>query len=110
MIFNSLAGSRPGSGSRRADHRHETLRPLGIKPTQINLVMNDTLQPELRSFRRQPLQRVHRQRNQGRLRMLLNAMKKPDGTYRTYDEMVAEKIPLRYDGKWVAVCLHGVQQ
>ena len=25
-----------------------------------------------------------------------------DGTYRTYDEMVAEKIPLRYDGKWVA--------
>jgi len=34
--------------------------------------------------------------------MLLNAMRKADGTYRTYDEMVAEKIPLRYDGKWVA--------
>ena len=34
--------------------------------------------------------------------MLLNAMKKPDGSYRTYAEMVAENIPLRYDGKWVA--------
>jgi aldehyde oxidoreductase len=34
--------------------------------------------------------------------MLLNAMRKPDGTYRTYAEMVAEKIPLAYDGKWVA--------
>jgi len=33
--------------------------------------------------------------------MLLNAMKKPNGSYRTYKEMVAENIPLRYDGKWV---------
>ena len=28
---------------------------------------------------------------------MLNAMRKPDGTYRTYDEMVAEGLPLRYD-------------
>ena len=34
--------------------------------------------------------------------MLVNAMKKADGTYRTYDEMKAENIPLRYDGKWCA--------
>ena len=34
--------------------------------------------------------------------MLLNAMRKPNGTYRTFDEMVAEKIPLRYNGKWAA--------
>jgi aldehyde oxidoreductase len=34
--------------------------------------------------------------------MLVNAMKKPDGTFRTYEEMVAEKIPLRYSGKWTA--------
>jgi aldehyde oxidoreductase len=33
--------------------------------------------------------------------MLLNAMQKRDGTFRTYKEMVAENIPLRYDGKWV---------
>jgi aldehyde oxidoreductase len=34
--------------------------------------------------------------------MLVNAMKRPDGTFRKYDEMVAEKIPLRYSGKWTA--------
>jgi aldehyde oxidoreductase len=34
--------------------------------------------------------------------MLLNAMRKKDGSFRSYDEMVAEKIPLRYNGKWVA--------
>jgi aldehyde oxidoreductase len=29
---------------------------------------------------------------------LMTAMRKPDGTYRTYDEMVAEGIPVRYKG------------
>ena len=29
-------------------------------------------------------------------------MRKPDGTFRTYDEMVAEKLPLKYTGKWAA--------
>ena len=27
-----------------------------------------------------------------------------DGTYRTYDEMVAEGKPVKYDGKWTAPC------
>ena len=31
---------------------------------------------------------------------LKNAMRKPDGTYRTYEEMVAEGIPLRYDAQY----------
>jgi len=34
--------------------------------------------------------------------MLMNAMRKSDGTYRTYDEMKAENLPLRYNGKWTA--------
>jgi aldehyde oxidoreductase len=34
--------------------------------------------------------------------MLLNAMRKSGGKFRSYGEMVTEKIPLRYDGKWVA--------
>ncbi len=33
---------------------------------------------------------------------LANAMRKEDGTYRTYDEMVAEDIPTRYEGNWTA--------
>jgi aldehyde oxidoreductase len=31
-------------------------------------------------------------------------MKKEDGTYRTYDEMVAEGLQLKYTGKWTAPC------
>jgi aldehyde oxidoreductase len=33
---------------------------------------------------------------------LANAMRKDDGSYRTYDEMVAEGIPTRYNGDWTA--------
>lgn len=31
-------------------------------------------------------------------RMLVDAMRKPDGSYRTYREMVAEGIPTEYQG------------
>jgi aldehyde oxidoreductase len=33
---------------------------------------------------------------------LIKAMSKPGGGFRSYDEMVAEKLPLRYNGKWTA--------
>jgi aldehyde oxidoreductase len=33
---------------------------------------------------------------------LLGGMCKPDGSFRTYEEMVAEDLPLRYAGKWAA--------
>ena len=33
---------------------------------------------------------------------LANAMRKEDGTYRTYDEMIKEGIPTRYQGDWEA--------
>jgi aldehyde oxidoreductase len=33
---------------------------------------------------------------------LANTMRKADGTYRTYDEMVKENIPTKYEGNWVA--------
>lgn len=33
---------------------------------------------------------------------LANAMRKEDGTYRTYQEMIDEGIPTRYEGNWAA--------
>lgn len=39
---------------------------------------------------------------------LLNAMRKPDGTYRTYDEMVAEGIPTKYVGRYSSVGMPGI--
>jgi len=35
-------------------------------------------------------------------RMLVNAMKREDGTFRDYDAMIAENIPVFYEGTWVA--------
>jgi aldehyde oxidoreductase len=36
--------------------------------------------------------------------MLLDGMKKADGTYRTYNEMKADGIPTKYLGKWTTPC------
>jgi aldehyde oxidoreductase len=33
--------------------------------------------------------------------MLMNAMRKPDGTYRTYAEMIAEGIPTKYEAQYL---------
>lgn len=33
---------------------------------------------------------------------LMKAMEKEDGSYRTYDEMISEGLPVKYDGKWIA--------
>ncbi len=82
---------------------HEGLRPLGIAPDKIKLVMNDTaLTPNSGPAGGSRSQVVTGQAVRTGAEMLVNAMKKPDGTFRTYDEMVAENIPLKYSGKWVA--------
>jgi aldehyde oxidoreductase len=81
---------------------HETLRPLGLKPEQVKLVLNTTDEPNSgpSGGSRQNVFTGNAIKVAGE--MLLNALRKPDGTYRTYAEAVADKIPLRYDGKWVS--------
>ncbi len=82
---------------------HEALRPLGIGPEKIALIMNDTaVTPNSGPAGGSRSQVVTGQAVRVGCEMLLNAMKKSDGSFRTYDEMVAEKIPLRYSGKWTA--------
>ncbi|MBM7855081.1 aldehyde oxidoreductase [Desulfohalotomaculum tongense] len=84
---------------------HEALRPLGIKPEQIKLILNDmSVCPNGGPAGGSRSQVVVGNAIKAGCELLLNAMKKDDGTYRTYDEMVAENIPLRYDGKWAAPC------
>ncbi|MGE4485897.1 MAG: molybdopterin-dependent aldehyde oxidoreductase [Oscillospiraceae bacterium] len=79
---------------------HEALRPLGLRPDQIKLVMNDTAITPATG----PASGSRSHYMVGRATInaandLIAAMKKPDGTFRTYDEMVAEGIPTRYEGK-----------
>ncbi|MFZ5969230.1 MAG: molybdopterin-dependent aldehyde oxidoreductase [Bacillota bacterium] len=84
-------------------YAYEALRPLGLKPEQIKLVMNDmefTPNSGPSGGSRQNV--VTGNAIVVGCQNLLAALKKADGTYRTYDEMVAEGIPLRYEGKWTS--------
>ncbi|HWQ79472.1 MAG TPA: molybdopterin cofactor-binding domain-containing protein [Anaerovoracaceae bacterium] len=78
---------------------HEALRPMGIKPEQIRLVMNDTA---ITPFTGPAAgSRSHYMAGKATIDgadKLMSAMKKPDGTYRTYEEMIKEGIPTKYRG------------
>ncbi|MGO8877964.1 MAG: molybdopterin-dependent aldehyde oxidoreductase [Desulfomonilaceae bacterium] len=82
---------------------HEGLRPLGISADKIKLVMNDTaLVPNSGPSGGSRQQVMTGNAIKVGCEMLVNAMRKSDGTFRTYDEMKAENIPLKYSGKWTA--------
>jgi aldehyde oxidoreductase len=84
---------------------HETLKPLGIKPEQIKLIMNNMqLTPNSGPAGGSRSNVLVGNAIKVGCENLLSAMKKADGTFRTYDEMVAEGLPLRYDGVWTAPC------
>lgn len=82
---------------------HETLRQIGITPEQIHLVMNDTkVTPNSGPAGGSRSQVMTGNACRLAAENLLAAMKKDDGTYRTYDEMVAEGIETKVLGQWVA--------
>ena len=82
---------------------HETLREAGFKPEQIRLVMNDTkITPNSGPAGGSRSQVMTGNACRLACENLLAAMKKDDGSYRTYDEMVAEGLDTKYLGQWVA--------
>ncbi|MFH1114362.1 MAG: molybdopterin cofactor-binding domain-containing protein [Pseudomonadota bacterium] len=82
---------------------HEALRPLGIAPDKIKLVMNDTaITPNSGPSGGSRQQVMSGNAIKNGCEMLLDAMRKADGTYRSYGEMIAESIPVQYTGKWAA--------
>lgn len=87
----------------------EALKPLGVKPEQIRLVQNDTaLCPDSGMS---GASRTHFMSGKATIiaaEKMLNAMIKEDGTYRTYEEMVAEGLPLRYEGRYSTTEVEGL--
>ncbi len=82
---------------------HEALRPWGLPPEKIKLVMNDTaVTPNSGPSGGSRQQVFTGNAIKNACDQLLQALRKEDGSFRTYEEMVAEKRPLRYDGKWTA--------
>ena len=82
---------------------HGTLLEAGFTPEQIRLIKNDTgITPASGPAGGSRSNVMVGNAIVAACRMLINAMKKPDGSYRTYEEMVAENIPVSYDGSWIA--------
>lgn len=82
---------------------HEALRPLVIKPEQIKLVMNDTaITPNSGPAGGSRCQVMAGNAIRVAGETLVKSMEKEDGSFRTYDEMVAAGLPLRCVGKWTA--------
>ena len=82
---------------------HEALRPLGLAPDKIKLVLNDTgTAPNAGPSGGSRSQVVIGNAIVNGCEQLVAAMRKADGGFYTYDEMVAKNIPLKYSGKWTA--------
>ncbi|MEA5073385.1 MAG: molybdopterin cofactor-binding domain-containing protein [Eubacterium aggregans] len=102
-VYDSWEDHGQGADIGTLTMAHETLKVTGATPEQFKLVMNDTAYtPNSGPAGGSRSNVMCGQAIKNASEMLLNAMTKGDGTYRTYDEMVAENIPVKYDGKWVA--------
>lgn len=102
-LFDSWEDHGQGADIGSLTMAHETLCEAGITPEQIRLVMNDTgITPASGHAGGSRSNVVTGNAIVTAARMLINAMRKPDGGFRTYDEMVSENIPVFYEGTWVA--------
>jgi len=87
----------------------EALKPLGITPDKIRLVQNDTkICPDSGMSGASRTHYMSGHATQVAAEKLLNAMRKPDGTFRTYDEMKAEGLPTKYEGEWTCASVPGL--
>jgi aldehyde oxidoreductase len=81
---------------------HEALRPLEIGPEEIKVVLNDTgLSPNGGPSGGSRSQVVIGNAIKNACENLLVGMRQ-NGSFRSYEQMVAEKLPLRYKGNWTA--------
>jgi aldehyde oxidoreductase len=103
-IYTSWEDHGQGADMGTLGTAHEGLRPLGLAPEKIRLMMNDTaVTPNSGPSGGSRQQVVTGNAIKNGCELLLAAMRKANnGGYRTYEEMVAENIPRRYSGKWTA--------
>ena len=99
--YNSWESVGQGADIGALTHAHEAFRPLGLKPEQINLVQNDTaLTPVTGAANGSRSHYMVGNATLDGAKKLMDAMRKPDGSYRTYDEMTAEGIATKYIGSY----------
>ena len=104
-IYNTWSDHGQGADAGTLGTAHEALRPLGVPPEKIRLVMNDMATcPDSGPSGGSRQQVVTGRAIIAACQALLDAMRKPDGSYRTYDEMHAENLPVKYEGQWTTPC------
>jgi len=89
----------------------EALKPLKITPEQIKLIQSDT--KTCPDSGMSAGSRSHYTNGHATIiaaNKLMDAMRKPDGTFRTYEEMVKEGIPTKYEGKFSNVVTEGLSR
>ncbi len=102
-VYTSWEDHGQGADMGTLGTAHEALRPLGIAPDKIKLIMNDTaFTPNSGPAGGSRSQVMTGNAIIDACEKLLAGLKKADGTYRTHAEMTAEGLPLRYEGKWAA--------
>ncbi|MDR0616577.1 MAG: molybdopterin-dependent oxidoreductase [Synergistaceae bacterium] len=100
-VYNTWQEMGQGSTVGTLAFTHEALRPLSLKPEQIKLVMNDTKYcPNTGPSGGSRSNIMCGGAIEDAANKLLSAMRKPDGTYRTFQEMEREKIPTKYIGAY----------
>lgn len=102
-LFNSWEDHGQGADMGSLGTAHEALRPMDISPDRIKLVMNNTaVTPNSGPAGGSRSQVVTGQAIKAACELLMGAMRKSDGSFRTYAEMKTENIPLEYTGAWTA--------
>lgn len=102
-IYNCWEDHGQGADAGTLGTAHEALLPLKLAPERIRLVLNDTSKsPNSGPAGGSRSQVVTGQAIKVGCEMLLAAMKKPGGGFRTHAEMVDEKIETKVHGKWTA--------
>ncbi len=98
-VYNTWQDIGQGADIGTLTHVLKALEPLDIKPHQVRQVVNDTKKAPDSGL--SAASRSHFMNGRAILdaaRQLLGAMRKDDGSYRSYDEMAAEGIPTYYMG------------
>ena len=104
-IYNTWSDHGQGADAGTLGTAHEALRPLGVPPENIRLVMNDMATcPDSGPSGGSRQQVVTGRAIIAACQALLDAMRKPDGSYRSYDEMLSEDLPVKYEGQWTTPC------
>ena len=99
--YNTWEEMGQGADIGTLSHTHRCLRALNLRPNQIHLVQNDTgTCPNTGSASSSRSHHMAGWATKIAADKLLEAMRKPDGTFRNYAEMKAEGISTKYFGKY----------